>query len=46
MKSIAISPNGRYILSGSADHTVGLFDIQLKEIKRRYHDIHTGKILL
>ena len=44
VKSIGMSPLGRYILSGSADHTIGVFDIQLKEARRKYHDIHAGKL--
>lgn len=42
IKSLILSTDDQYIISGSADLSMGAYNIQNKEISGFYPDIHTG----
>ncbi len=39
---MAFSPNGKYLVTGSADKTVNLIEIESKKIFHKFDEIHSG----
>ena len=42
INSVAISPDGRFIISGSDDNSINVFDMHTKEQLHRFSDAHSG----
>ena len=46
INSVAISADGRFIVSGSDDNSIKVFDMQTKEQLRHFSDAHSGTVFL
>ncbi len=42
INSIVVSPNGKYLISGSQDRSVQIFDFETKRTIHQYHYIEDG----
>ena len=46
VSSVAVSPDGRYIISGSYDNSIKVFDLQSKQEIHHFQQAHQGTIFL
>ncbi len=44
--SVAFSPNGMYIATGSGDNTVAILDVKSRKILKKLTNIHTSIIII
>jgi len=44
IQSIAVTPNNKYIVTGSSDKTVKIFDFQTKQLVHHYKTEHSGPV--
>jgi WD40 repeat protein len=42
VNSVAFSPNGMYIATGSSDKTVAILDVNSRKVLKKFTDIHTS----
>ena len=40
--SVAFSPDGKYLATGSRDNTVSIIDMNQKSLLKKFDDLHTG----
>ncbi len=45
IESVSLSPDNKYIMSGSGDWSVKVFDLDTKKLFRHFENLHKGRFV-